>query len=238
MTFTMIVLSRCAVVLFLFPFRSEAFCKPLKLHDHLHSSLLVLHHAKINIEAASAKLEWEVLEERMTRPVLDLSTNQEELLENGRLTLQIDTTDWDEGQRWSETRKGLLESGISSPDEFLIECPQLYRLESSQVLETSKWLIEREGFGVAYVVQVPRVLSYKRADVEYGLEFLQLMTMSTSLALLVPLLLSGIEGGIQERAVKEALGSAAEATCNANQRIAGDVVATLKSMKQKAAGFL
>ena len=174
----------------------------------------------------------------MARPVLDLSTDLEELLENGKQMLDMETADWDQGQMWSETRKGLLALGISSPDEFLLKCPQLYRLDSSQVLETSKWFIEREGFGAAYLVQEPRVLSYKRADVDYGLEFLQLMTMSTSLALLVPLLPSGIEGGLQERAVKDALGSAAEATSNANQRIAGDIVATMKALKQKGSGFL
>jgi hypothetical protein len=195
--------------------------------------LIVLNLGRINIENASAKLQWEILEERMARPVLDLSKNCEEIIENEKSDLRVSTNDWDQGQKWSETSKGLLALGVSSPDELLLKCPQLYRLEPSLVLETSKWLIQQEGFGVTYIIQEPRVLSYKRADVEYGLEFLQLMTMSTSLALLVPLLLSGIEGGLQERAVKEALGAAAEATCNANQRIAGDAAATLKSLKRK-----
>jgi hypothetical protein len=90
-----------------------------------------------------------------------------------------------------------------------------------------------EGFGLSYVIQEPRVLSYKCNDVDYGLEFLKQMTMSNSLALLVPLLISGIEGGLQERAVQEALGAAAEATYNANQRIAGDAAAALKALKRK-----
>jgi hypothetical protein len=224
----MMSLALYAIVFGMFPYRSEAFGKSLLPRNHLHSSLTVLHLAKIDTEAASAKLTWEVLEERMARPVLDLSTNHEDLLENGKPSLAVETSEWDQGQMWSETRKGLLALGISSPDEFLIKCPQLYRLESSQVLKTSKWLIEQEGFGVAYVLREPRVLSYTLADVQYGLEFLQL----------VPLLPSGIEGGLQERAVKEALGSAAEATSNANQRIAGDIVATTKALKQKGPGFL
>ena len=174
----------------------------------------------------------------MARPVLDLSKNREEMIENENSAVQLNTNDWDQGQRWSETSTGLLALGLSSPDELLLKCPQLYRLEPSQVLETSKWLIQQEGFGVTYLIQEPRVLSFKRTDVEYGLEFLKLMTMSTSLALLVPLLQSGIEGGLQERAVKEALGAAAEATYNANQRIAGDAAATLKSLKQNGPGFM
>ncbi|KAI2495526.1 ALG6 [Fragilaria crotonensis] len=231
-------LSRGAIVWCLLPFRSVAFLSPLQPHSHLDPSLIVRNLARIDIQAASAKLQWEILEERMARPVVDLSKNREEIIENEKSALQDDTSDWDQGQRWSETSTGLLALGLSSPDELLLTCPQLYRLETSQILETSKWLIQQEGFGVTYIVQEPRVLSYKRTDVEYGLEFLKLMTMSTSLALLVPLLLSGIEGGLQERAVNEALGAAAEATYNANQRIAGDAAATLKSLKQKGPGFM
>jgi hypothetical protein len=143
--------------------------------------LIVLNLARIDIQAASAKLQWEILEERMARPVLDLSKNREEIIENEKSALQDDTSDWDQGQRWSETSTGLRALGLSSPDELLLTCPQLYRLESSQILETSKWLAQQEGFGVTYIVQEPRVLSYKLTDVEYGLEFLKLMTMSTSL---------------------------------------------------------
>lgn len=214
---------------FLLPFRSEAFLVSLLPSNH-RRSLRSLYDT-VDMEAVSAKLSWEVINERMSRPILDLSSNREELLSNE--FVPIDTSDWDQGHRWSETKEGLYALDLPSPDQLLIKCPQLYRLESTQILETARWIIKQEGFGLSYLMHEPRVLSYKCSDVHYGLEFLKQMTMSNSLALLVPLLISGIEGGLQERAVQEALGAAAEATYHANQRIAGDAAATLKALKRK-----
>jgi hypothetical protein len=213
----------------LLPCRSDAFLASL-LPSNDRCSLKSLYHA-VDMDAVSAKLSWEVIDERMSRPILDLSSNRDEL-QNNQL-LPIDTSAWDQGQRWSETKEGLHALDLSSADQLLKKCPQLYRLESTQILETARWIIQKEGFGLPYVMKEPRVLSYKCNDVDYGLEFLKQMTMSNSLALLVPLLISGIEGGLQERAVQEALGAAADATYNANQRIAGDAAATLKALKRK-----
>jgi hypothetical protein len=190
--------------------------------------------AKVDVEAASAKLVWEILEDRMARPVLNLSKDNDELLLAESLSPPLaETSHWDQGQRWSETREALKALDIPNPEDFLPKCPQLYRLETLQILETATWLIHQEGFGVQYIVDEPRALSYKRTDVEYGLEFLKMMTMSTSLTLLVPLLLSGIDGGIHERTVQQALSVAADATRQANQRIVGDAAASLQALKQK-----
>ena len=47
------------------------------------------------------------------------------------------------------------------------------------------------------------------------------------------LLLTGVDGGIQEQAVSAALGAAADATSKASQTIAGDAMATLQSIKKQ-----
>jgi hypothetical protein len=220
-----------ALFVLLLPLHSDAFLVSLLPSNH-RCSLRSLYHA-VDMDAVSVKLTWEVIAERMSRPVLDLSSNRDELRNNQSLPT-ADTSAWDQGQRWSETKEGLHALDLSPADPFLNKCPQLYRLESTQILETARWIIQKEGFGLPYVMKEPRVLSYKCYDVDYGLEFLKQMTMSNSLTLLVPLLISGIEGGLQERAVQEALGAAADATYNANQRIAGDAAATLKALKRKA----
>jgi len=177
----------------------------------------------VDVEAASIKLLWETLEELQARPVLNLSLREESPEEECR----PDTSGWDGGQRWKETEQGLKNIGLKT--DILGRCPQLYRLETIMVLEAAEWLIQQ---GFTTVIQSdPRILSYKCKDIEYGLEFLKMMGMSSPL-LLPALLLSGVEGGLQERAAQAALGAAGDATYNANQRIVGDVAAALNEIKK------
>jgi hypothetical protein len=245
----------CLVLLLSLLALGDAFVVQPLNHHHAHAALscststttTTLLHANANanadndvdIEAASGKLLWEVLEERQAQPVLNLSKRDDAPSPDSNNEIVVDTSEWDQGQRWSETKKGLQALDIISSPLLLQKCPQLYRLESSQVIQTAAWLIEKGGFDATFIISEPRVLSYKCCDVEYGLEFLQQMLMSTSFgpAFLGPLLLSGIDGGLQERAVQEALGAAGDATYNANQRIAGDAAATLKSLQQKRQGL-
>ena len=51
------------------------------------------------------------------------------------------------------------------------------------------------------------------------------------------LLLSGIEGGIQEKAVEKALGAASAATSKASQSIAGDAMAAIQVLKKRPKGL-
>jgi hypothetical protein len=148
-----------------------------------------------------------------------------------------DTSEWDQGQRWDITKQGL-SSQLSldvNEDALLQECPQLLRLEPSMVLETAEWIVQE--FGVSYLqLAPPRLLSFRSTDVAYGLEFMSTMMMANAkgACLAAPaLLLSGIEGGIQEQAVKNALGAAGDATTKASQRIVGDSMATLQQLQQQ-----
>jgi hypothetical protein len=85
------------------PFPSDAFLVSLLPSHHKRSSKSL--YGAVDMEAVSAKLSWEVINERMSRPILDLSSNREELF-NDEL-VPINTSDWDQGQRWSETKEGL-----------------------------------------------------------------------------------------------------------------------------------
>lgn len=207
----------------------------------------------VDVEAAAAQLLWEAIEEKESRPVLNLSRRDtgsissalslgspSEPQSNSSNTDQ-NSDNWNHGNMWSETEKGLQVLGFNIVEDgptLLEACPQLYRLETAMVLETAAWCIDT-GFDIDYILQEPRILSYKCDDVAYGLEFIMTMLMlkdhdSLQLGVIVPpLLLSGIDGGLHERAVQKALGDASDATYSANQRIAGDAAATLTQLKQK-----
>lgn len=190
------------------------------------------------IQAAKTKLLWETLQERQDRPVLDLSARdvspeQEE---------QNESDDrWKDGHFWSETKRGLLEivdqqHGEDAFSLMLESTPQLMRLEPSMVLETARVLQQTYGINV---MDEPRLLTFKLCHVEYGIEFLSTMMAldldSTKRACSASpqLLLGGIEGGLQELAVKQALNAAADATSKANQKVAGDAMKSLKNLKEK-----
>jgi hypothetical protein len=178
-----------------------------------------------DVEAASATLLWETLQETKSRPLLNLSSGEASPKDDREVS--IDTSEWDQGQRWRVTEKGLKEIGIST-ESLLDKCPQLLRLDPTMVLESAEWLIQE--FSVGYIQTEPRFLSFPQHAISYGLEFMSLMMMmpAKSAVMAAPQLLhAGIEGGLQERAVENALGAAGDATNNANQKIAGDLKGSL-----------
>lgn len=68
------------------------------------------------------------------------------------------------------------------------------------------------------------------------MEFLSNMMMQNAIAACLTspaLLLSGIEGGIQEQAVQKALGAAGAATSAASQMIAGDAMQSFKQIQNQ-----
>ena len=196
------------------------------------------------IEAASQALVWEVLEEKSKKPVLnlsglqnvDISVNDQEDPTTDHDGDAPSNSEWSSGKRWETTKSELRKSrGVLVTDDFCKQCPQLWRLETSQVMETMEFLCESFG-STTMVEQEPRLLSYKRDDVEYGLDFLSTMMMTKDVKPICnaspDLLLGGIDGGIQERAVKQALGDASSATDKTSQRLAGDTMSSLRTMKE------
>ena len=192
--------------------------------------------ATYDIEAASEKLLWETVEESSRRPVLDLSSPDFPPEDNDAAPgKMMDTSAWDQGQQWHVTKQGLQDMGVIPDESFVTQCPQLLRLEPSLVLKTAEYVIQE--FSREYLEREPRLLSFPSKDVSYGMEFLGLMMMikdAKPLCAAAPeMLLTGIEGGIQEQAVKNALGSAATATTKASQTIAGDAMTSLKNLQQQ-----
>lgn len=183
-----------------------------------------------DIEAALVPLTWERLEASASQPVLNLSGRDDSPEDVGQVQ---ETSDWDQGQYWEETQQGLKERGLANPGDCLEKCPQLLRLPPAMVLESANLVLEQ--YGLAYLESEPKLLGYKPEQISYGLEFMSTMMMmdATAACKAAPaLLLSGIEGGIQEQAVQSALGAAGAATSQANQRILGDAMAALQSLKK------
>ena len=200
-------------------------------------------------EAVACKLAWETLEEANARPVLNLSGRND----SPEIHSQPEQQDQDQKdslaewkQKWqTKTLPGLLGLGIqieNHESDFLGKCPQLLRLDPALVLETATWFVEE--FGCSYISKEPSLLSFRQADAAYGVEFLGTMMMvgnekaKLACAASPALLRSGIEGGIQERAVERALGAAGQATATARQNMAGDAMQTLRHIQnQKSKGL-
>jgi hypothetical protein len=187
-----------------------------------------------SVETALAKLSWETFEEANARPVLNLSSRNASLEENKPSVHEEDTSGWDQGQLWEETQKRLQALGFADVSSLLPRCPQLLRLQPAMVLETAEWVIKE--FGNKYLESEPRLLCYRPEHAQYGLEFMGIMMMTDdakpACRASPALLMSGIEGGIQEQAIKSALGAAGSATSKASQTIAGDAMAAVQALQK------
>lgn len=230
--------------------------RPCLVQAFHHNSVMTTNHAGIqvrniygffssvddneyNVQAASAKLVWEKLEESSSRPILHLSSRDaspEDLMDSEVSTLE---EEWTSGQRWQETKRGLEQLGINMKDEgvFLDQCPQLLRLDTEMILETAEWILQE--FGTDYFAKqptAPKLLSYRLVDVQYGIEFMSTMMMNNARPFCMgsaDFFQTAIDGGIQEQSVSNALGAAGAATYQANQKVAGDAMSTLKSLKDR-----
>jgi hypothetical protein len=189
------------------------------------------------IAAASQKLSWEKVKEANEKPVLNLSAREQSPADtNGN---ESSTAEWDKGQRWQVTRKNLeqVQVTISDDTKILNQCPQLLRLDPDMVQETAKWVINQ--FDVEYLESEFKLLSYPVEDVVYGLDFMAtMMMMTTNLEAVqglcrqsTDMLIQGIEGGIQERAVQSALGAAFLATSQASKSIASGTMESVRQLR-------
>lgn len=216
------------------------------------------------VERAAVPLVWEQLQQRNQQPVLDLTALRK--LQYGddvaSTPTPMPTTDtsaenttclgWEQGQVWTITRQGLFERGIFPSNDdikddwsFLEQCPQLYRLPSELVLETTDYLLESfnetlsiDTTGKNLILGHQKLLSYRKSDIEYGLTFLQQMMMlpSKQAAMVTcvnapALFIAAIDGGIQERAVQDALQSASQATHQANQQVVANAMTSLQTIQ-------
>lgn len=196
------------------------------------------------IQEAKSLLLWEVVEEREAQPVLNLSNRNDVLLSNlGTENLPDDG--WQNGQQWAATRARLQQMSDLSreeADKLLETVPQLLRIDTEIIVDSMSAIMHLIGGDC--LLKEPRLLSFRGDDLRYGVEFLSTMmatppsTVLQACRVSPSLLLAGTEGGLQEQAVKRALGAAGQAAENASKSIAGDTAASLQALrKQKPPGL-
>ena len=149
-------------------------------------------------------------------------------------------SEWASGTIWERTNQALGDLlDLTTCESYLSACPQLYRLDSTSVVESATLLTQEYGLTEAVLSIEPRLLAFPADDIAYGVRFLStMMMMPPDLALGAcraspELLLTGIEQGIQERAVQKALSDASTATSDASKKIAGDLAATYNQIRNK-----
>ena len=222
------------------------------------------------IQAAEQLLAWEVAAERQSRPVLDLSGGGSGI-DGSDLTLSDaasaetrprrkdsddqaqpkkdgeDAIDWKSGSVWTATRQELIDLEILSDggnDEvFLSKCPQLARLSTGDIVESTKVLLDTIGLPPPAFAQHPSLLSYPAQLYPGALEFLSNMmmlpqpTISNLCKTNPELLIGGLDGYIQEQSVKNALGSAGSALYGVSRSVANDVGKTMRESKARPKGL-
>ena len=200
------------------------------------------------LDSARVKLEWEAMVERQAAPVLNLSRRERTVVpaDEPKISQKIADDDdeaWDDGSLWDETRENLVSLKALSPDDedearrLLLVAPQLLRLEPAVVLEAARVVIDECG-GAAMLVAEPRILTYRAADVRYGVKFLANMmmmdeTMAVSMCKADPqMLIAGVDGGLQERNVAAALGAADAAGASLLGTLVKDVASAARAKRE------
>mmetsp|Transcript_12034 Transcript_12034/g.17949 ORF Transcript_12034/g.17949 Transcript_12034/m.17949 type:complete len:315 (-) Transcript_12034:151-1095(-) len=168
---------------------------------------------------------------------------------------EVEKERWEDGHVWFETCAELRQLGIlpssteTDKDDYsmwIIESvPQLLRLDTNMVLNTTQLLLSY-GFDLSSISSSSSktflsILTYPPDSIQYAIEsFLKNMMAAPSASFVLAvcktnpeLLLSGIQGGIQELTVKNALGKASDAMYSANQKVAVDSANVLKEIRAK-----
>ncbi|KAL7526085.1 hypothetical protein ACHAXR_001308, partial [Thalassiosira sp. AJA248-18] len=166
--------------------------------------------------------------------------------------IQVDAESWEDGHVWQVTKQHLLAMSILShgdttsgtkltPQKVLTEAPQLLRLPTPQVVEAASFLLSYpSGSNSTDLVETdPSLLTYCAEDLQYGLEeYLPNMmfmgnrtlaaqmiqtqlTLSPSMAM--QLVRMGVSGGLEERRISRALGSAGKSSGKAAEGVVGEM---------------
>jgi len=164
---------------------------------------------------------------------------------------------WEDGHIWQETEQHLLAMGLLmnddatgtelTPQKVLTGAPQLLRLPTPQIVEAASFLLSYQN-STALVEMDPSLLTYFADDLAYGLEeylpnmmFMGNQTLAAQMiqtqlalspAMAVQLVRMGVTGGLEERQVSRALGSAASASGKAVERSVGEMGRSYRELKQ------
>ena len=159
---------------------------------------------------------------------------------------------WMDGALWKSTELALSSLGIGDTRQTLDRAPQLLRLPTDQVVQAATFIIDFCNNSTELIRLDPTLLTYDVLDLEQGLgEYLPNMmfrgnatqaaaSVRTQLALSPAMALAvvkmGIEGGMDERRVSRALGSAGQASGKAVQSIVHETGRTYREYKKAKDG--
>jgi hypothetical protein len=172
---------------------------------------------------------------------------------------------WEDGDIWIETERQLISMGVLfnettsvQPPAKLINsgtmldrAPQLIRLPTSQVIESTKFFIDERISLKSLIQQDPALITYCADDLYYGMEYLSnMMTRgnetqaiqmiqvqcAVSPQMALSLFRMGVDGGIDEKRVANALGKAASASGKAIEYTVGDAGRSYREFKRLKGG--
>ena len=159
---------------------------------------------------------------------------------------EVGAVDWSTGGVWRETRQALIEMVILSEateELCLSKCPQLVRLPTEDVVESARALADTIGMSPSAIAQNPTLLSYPAHLFPGAMEFLSNMmmlpqpTISNLCQTNSDLLISGLDGYIQEQSVKNALGSAGDALYGVGRSVANDIGKNMRDRRDSPKGL-
>ena len=141
---------------------------------------------------------------------------------------------------------------LMTSESMLDRAPQLIRLPTSQVVEATKFFMTQGQFSLKPLIQLdPSLLTYCADDLSYGIEYLaNMMTRgnksqslqmlqtqcSISPSMALRLFRMGVDGGIDERRISNALGNAARASGKAVELTVGDAGRSYREFKRLKGG--
>ena len=168
--------------------------------------------------------------------------------------IQDAAEDWIDGHLWQATEQQLIELGVLGTNitsqDVLTAAPQLLRLPTQQVVEAATFLLSYPSSTTSTAILKAdlSLLTYLADDLQYGLEeylpnmlFMgnrsnaaQMIEMQLSIApsMALQLLKMGVEGGLEERAVSRALGSAGTASGKAVEGVVSEMGKSYKQLNR------
>jgi alpha-1,3-glucosyltransferase len=173
--------------------------------------------------------------------------------------------EWENGSVWLETKQHLISLGVLlnetasglpkqnllTPKTMIDRAPQLIRLPTAQVIESANFFIDEQCTLISLIQLDPAILTYTADNLCYGMEYLSNMMargdrtkaiqmiqtqLSLSPQMALGLFRMGIDGGIDEKRVSNALENATAAAGKAVEFAVGDAGRTYREFKRLKAG--
>jgi hypothetical protein len=191
---------------------------------------------------------------------------QGKLEKTNTITSEDSCCEWEDGQIWVETERQLISIGVLlnetdasnqsamkliSSRTMIDRAPQLIRLSTSQVIESTSFFLDERYALTSLIQHDPTILTFCADDLYYGMEYLSnmmtrgnetqaLQMIQTQSALSPQMALGlfrlGVEGGIDERRVSNALANASTASGKAVEYAVNDAGRAYRESKRLKGG--